>query len=130
MNFKLLFPSNYLGAHDLLGKDATLTIRHIVVEELKTERGTEKKPVLYFVETQRKAAANKTEEKRMILNKTNAVTIASMYGPEVNDWVGKRITLFSVAVDAFGKTVEALRVRPNPPKSEPVPSQPQPEPEK
>lgn len=123
MHFKLLYPSNYLGAHDLKGKDVALTIRHVVVEELKTERGTERKPVLYFVETQRAAAASKTEEKRLVLNKTNAVTIAAMYGPEVTDWAGKRIVLHSATVEAFGKSTEAIRVRPYPPPQ----SQPQPQ---
>lgn len=115
MHFKLYFPSLYLGSHDLNGKDATLTIRHIVVEDLKTERGTERKPVLYFVETQKKAEKDNTEEKRLVLNKTNASTIAAMYGPETNEWKGKRVTLYPAVVSAFGKDAEAIRVRPNPP---------------
>lgn len=123
-HFKTLFPSLYLGAHDLQGKEVALTIRRVVVEELKTSGGSERKPTVYFQETQAKAAQNKTEEKRLVLNKTNAKSIAKMYGPEVNDWVGKRITVFSARVAAFGEEVDAIRVRPVPPP--PVAAQPKP----
>lgn len=112
MHFKVLFPSLYLAAHDLLGRDVVLTIRRLVVEDLKTERGTEKKPVVYFDETFKKAQAAGTDEKRLVLNKTNAKTIAEIYGPEVNDWTGKRITVYATKVSAFGKETEAIRVRP------------------
>lgn len=108
MHFKLLYPSQYLGAHDLQGKDATVTIARVVVEELKTERGSERKPVLHFEKA----------EKRMVLNKTNATAIAALYGNETNAWAGKRITLYATPVSAFGKEVEALRVRPTAPKPE------------
>lgn len=115
MHYKVLYPSQYLGAHDLNGKDATLTIRRVVVEDLKTERGSERKPIMYFVETQKKAEAAGIDEKRLVMNKTNATTIAGMYGPEVNNWTGKRITLYPSMVAAFGKEAEAIRIRPTPP---------------
>ena len=105
MHYRLLFPSQYLGAHDLMGKDAVVTIDRVVVEELKTASGTERKPVVHFVK----------KEKRLVLNKTNGTTIAAMYGNEVNGWTGKRITLYATTVSAFGKETEALRVRPTPP---------------
>ena len=112
MHFKLLYPSMYLGSHDIGPKDLVLTIRRIVVEELKTERGTERKPVAYFVESEAKAKADRSEEKRLVLNKTNARIIANLYGNEVNDWAGKRISLYSAKVSAFGAEVDAVRVRP------------------
>ena len=126
MHFKLLYPNDYLGAHDLAGKDVTLTIRHLVVEDLKTERGTERKPVMYFVETQKAAEKSASPEKRLVLNKTNASTIAGMYGTETNDWKGKRITLCASIVDAFGQKKEAIRVRPVPPAARPSPESPSP----
>lgn len=124
MHFKVLFPSQYLAAHDLNGHDVPLTIRHLVVEDLKTERGTERKPVLYFVETQKKAEREKTDEKRMVLNKTNAKMIAKIYGPETDDWKGKRVTVFATMVSAFGAETEAIRVRPVPPPVNPTPATP------
>ena len=111
MHFRVLYPSNYLAAHDLNGKDVVLTISNVAIEELKTERGSERKPVMYFDELKKKPG----EPKRLVLNKTNATAIAGMYGSEVNDWAGKRITVYATVVAAFGKTTEAIRVRPVPP---------------
>ena len=84
-------------------------MRRVVVEDLRSEGGTEKKPILYFEETKAKAEPGK--EKRLVLNKTNAMTIAKMHGHETDDWKGKRITLFPTTVEAFGQTVDCIRVR-------------------
>jgi hypothetical protein len=119
-HWKTLFPSLYLGAHDLQGRDVALTIRRVVAEEVKTEKGSERKAIVYFVETGKKAKPGE-EEKRLVLNKTNAKTVAKLYGSEMNDWTGKRITLFPSRVSAFGEEVEAIRVRPVPPAPAPSP---------
>lgn len=111
MNVKLLFPSLYLGAHDLNGQDAHLTMRRVVVEDLRSEGGTEKKPILYFQETKARAERDGTKEKRLVLNKTNAMQIAKLHGSEVDDWKGKRITLYPTTAQAFGSEVECIRVR-------------------
>lgn len=122
-HYKLLFPNKYLAAHDLQGKDATLTIRAVVREELKTKKGSEMRPVLYFEETAAKAKRDRTEEKRMVLNITNADTVAAVTGAtDYESWIGKRITLFAAMVDAFGAMKEALRVRPTPPPKQPAPA--------
>ncbi|MEK9724418.1 MAG: hypothetical protein VW405_13180, partial [Rhodospirillaceae bacterium] len=86
MHVKLLFPSLYLGAADLRGKDVPLTIRCLAVEDLRTDRGSEEKPILYFEETYKKAqkSGKPDKEKRLVLNKTNAMAIASVHGTEVN----------------------------------------------
>ena len=56
-------------------------------------------------------------EKPFILNKTNCKTIAKVHGsPYIEDWAGKKITLYVAKVKAFGDTVEALRVRTEKPK--------------
>ena len=113
MDVRLLYPSLYLGAVDLHGKDAVLTMRRVIVEGLKTERGEEKKPVLYFEETKAKAekAGTPDKEKRLVLNKTNAMQIAKLHGYELDGWKGKRVTLYPTTAQAFGKTVECIRVR-------------------
>ena len=98
----LLFPSKYLKAGDLRGKDVTVTIADIEPRhELKTERGSEEKPLMSF----------RGAKKGLVLNKTNAKTIAKLYGPEVTEWIGKPITLYAAEVPAFGEVVEAIRVR-------------------
>lgn len=115
MDVRLLFPSLYLSAPDLRGEDRTLTIRAVAVDELKTSAGTEKKPCVYFEETKAAAERDGKKERRLVLNKTNAMTVASLYGYEVDEWVGKRITLFPTQADAFGKTVDCIRIRPTVP---------------
>jgi hypothetical protein len=105
----LLFPSNYLSGPDLRGQDLTLTIKDIEPRhELRRSDDTkEHKPAVSFVE----------EPKLWVLNKTNASTIAGLYGPEAMGWRGKRITLCTEKVRAFGKTHDALRVRSRKPKA-------------
>lgn len=110
MDVRLLYPSLYLAAPEFKGKDVVLTIRQLAVESLKTERGEEKRPVLYFKETQAKAPSP-AKEKRLVLNKTNAMAIAEVWGRETDAWVGKRITLYPTRVSAFGSEVDAIRVR-------------------
>lgn len=96
-NINTLYPSNYLKAADLNGATARVTIRNVVVEKI----GTDTKPVLYF----------QGKEKGMVLNKTNANTIAMLFGPETDGWSGGQIEIFSAYVDFQGRQVEALRVR-------------------
>ena len=91
------FPSNYLKASDLQGKNVVVTINHIVMEDV----GDDHKPIVYF---QGKA-------KGLVLNKTNANNIVVLYGDDMDAWIGKPITLFPAMVDFQGRTVEAIRVK-------------------
>src|SRR3990172_5873006 len=100
MNINNLFPSKYLKSGDL-EEDLTLTIKSIIQENIGQGEKQEVKPILYFSET----------EKGMVLNKTNAGTISSLYGPETDAWPGKRITVFATEVDFAGRQTLALRVR-------------------
>jgi hypothetical protein len=93
------FPSDYLRAADLEGKELTLTIRNVAMEEVGADR--ENKPVLYF----------EGQDKGIILNKTNAATIAELYGDDTDEWPGEAITLFSAMVTYQGKTMPGLRVK-------------------
>lgn len=46
-----------------------------------------------------------------LLNKTNAKTIAQLYGKRPADWVGKWIHLFPTQTDNRGEMVDCIRVR-------------------
>jgi hypothetical protein len=37
--------------------------------------------------------------------------IADLYGPETDQWTGKKITLYATNVKAFGKKEDAIRIR-------------------
>lgn len=93
------FPSTHIKASDLQDRDATVTIAKVTIEEIGKDR--ENKPVLYF----------QGKEKGLVLNKTNAQTIAGLYGQETDDWVGKAITIFPTQTDFAGEQVECIRVR-------------------
>ena len=56
--------------------------------------------------------------KGLILNKTNGRTVASLYGPKVEAWVGQRITLYPATTSVGGRTTDCIRVRPVKPAAE------------
>lgn len=112
------FPSKYLKAADLQGRDIRLTMANVEREKI----GDDFKPVLYF----------KGKEKGVVLNKTNAGTISDAYGDESEDWFDQPIILFSVMIDFQGKVGPAIRCRiptakDNRPKADPISSGPAPQ---
>jgi hypothetical protein len=108
--------NKYLKAEEL-DEDMVVTIRGVKVETLGQGKDAEEKPVVYFKEL----------PKGLALNKTNATTIKTLYGPETDDWKGQKITLWATEVDFQGKMVPAIRVRSRAPSSKPKPK-PQPAP--
>jgi len=110
MHVRLMYPNEYLCAADLHGKDVTLTISAIGQETLKRTDGSEDSAwILDFSEMEKREG---TDRKRLVLNKTNATTIAAQHGPENGEWVGKKITVYPTTTRAFGEIVECIRIRP------------------
>jgi len=91
------FPSQYLKASDLQGREIRVTMARVEREKI----GTDSKLVLYF----------KGKEKGLVLNKTNAGTISDAYGDDTDDWFDNPLILFSVKTDYQGKVVDATRCR-------------------
>jgi hypothetical protein len=91
------FPSKYLKASDLQGREVRVTMGHVETEKL----GDDQRPVLYF----------KGKEKGVVLNRTNSNTIADAYGDDTEDWFDQPLILFSVMVDFQGKVGPAIRCR-------------------
>ncbi|ACI54426.1 hypothetical protein Rleg2_1132 [Rhizobium leguminosarum bv. trifolii WSM2304] len=100
MNLNDVFPSNYLKAADLQGRDVNVTIKTYGLEKL----GEEQKLVLYF----------QGKEKGLVCNRTNADRIAHYYGADLDQWMGKQLTLGTELVSFQGKTSEAIRVKGRP----------------
>src|SRR6476659_477300 len=98
MKISDVFPSKYLKAEDLEGASVTVTIEEVKREEVGPKK--ESKPVISFAETL----------KRLVLNKTNAATIAKLYGEETDEWLGKRIILYPKDTEFQGEMVLAVRV--------------------
>ena len=97
VNTAALFPANYLKASDF-PNPRLLTMRHLEMQKLAD--GTDK-PVLFFHEG----------AKGLVLNKTNATTIGSIYGEETDGWAGRPIELFSQIGDFKGTPTPGIRCR-------------------
>lgn len=91
------FPSKFLKAADLQGREVRVTMQNVEREKI----GDDTKPVLYF----------KGKDKGVVLNKTNAGTISDAYGDDSEDWFDQPLILFSVMVDFQGKVGPAIRCR-------------------
>ncbi len=101
-HWRILAGKEYLVGEMLDGKELTLTIKNVETEELQSERGLEKKPVITFEGTNQKLVANNTNLK---------IIAENLKTPYVNEWVGQKITLTAVKGRFFGKEQEAIRVK-------------------
>ena len=93
------FPSNYLKAPDLKGRNVNLTIKAITQEKIGQDK--ESKPLVTFSKV----------KKGLILNVTNCRTIEKAYGKIFANWVGKDIQLYPTTVSFQGSVVDCIRVR-------------------
>lgn len=100
---KMFKPSPYVAAHELEGREVTVTISSVVAGVVEGENNRKDPvPIMTFVEA----------KKPMVCNKTNGKTIAKLYGNKVSGWIGKQITLYPTTAKLKGETVECIRVRP------------------
>lgn len=94
----------FVGAEDLDGKDATMTITEIDSDWFVNEKGRRKKqPILSFKGTERK----------WIVNETNVQLMRAMW-PNPDDAIGHKITLTTEAVQFGPKQVPGVRVKGSP----------------
>src|SRR5689334_11893046 len=80
-----LYPGRFIKAGDLKGQKVTLTISDVNLERLVGDKGEQTKGVISFEKT----------DKSLALNKTNGICLKSMFGRMVQEWIGKRVTLFA-----------------------------------
>lgn len=115
-----MFPTGFLSAEDLQGRDVHLTIHSVGLENLRASPGDKEKAkwVVRFEELERRP--KKTDRRGLVLNRTNAKQIGKLHGPDADQWKGKRVTLYETECQAFGETVACIRIRPTspPPKKE------------
>ena len=98
MELASIFPSRYVKASDLKGREITVVIARAEVEKL----GDDNKLVLYF----------QGAEKGLVTNRTNADRVSYLYGSNTDQWIGHEIVLYVDLVSFQGRTVEAIRVKP------------------
>jgi hypothetical protein len=103
MDFDKLYPGQFLKAGMFSGRDVTLTIASVKLDELEGRKGKEMKGIIAFAE----------KPQRLVLNKTNGLCLKAMFGRETEAWVGKRVTLYPAKIQ-FEDNDLAIRVRGSP----------------
>jgi hypothetical protein len=95
------FPSRYLKADDLKGRRLLVTLDRVVDELIGQGRDAEDKAVVYF----------KEESNGLVLNKTNAASIAEITSTDdMDDWPGHRVVLYPTKTEMSGKRVPCIRI--------------------
>lgn len=84
-----LYPGRFIKATEFKGKQVTLRITAVHIEELVGDKGPQIKGIISFDKT----------DKKWAINRTNGVCVKAMFGPKVQQWVGKRVTLFPAIHD-------------------------------
>lgn len=103
-HWKRLINPDYIGVYALPpGMDMTVEITSVGREKVVVSGGKKEDHTVVRLKGQ----------KPFILNSTNSKSIARLYGPYIEDWAGKRITLFASTTKLAGETVECLRIRPS-----------------
>lgn len=97
--------ARFLGSWDVMDGEITLTIADFKEEMIEGDKGRkEKKCILYFAEQ---------NVKPMVCNLTNRKTLAKLYHTVNSEKLkGKRVTIGTDKVKAFGAVHDALRIRP------------------
>jgi hypothetical protein len=110
-DYRSLFDREYIAAFDLAGKDLTVTITRVEGRVLTSIRGKSLKPVIWF----------EGNVRPLVLNKTNSKTVATLYGNQTEEWIGKKITLYATTTTAGDQgVVDCIRVRPVMPSEKPA----------
>ena len=98
MNINDAFPSKYLKASHIKGKQPRVTIDRVEMGDESIDH----KPVLYFV----------GKELGLTLNVGNKDTLVEAFGEETDNWNGKQITLFVTKTQFQGKATDGIRIIP------------------
>ena len=98
MNINEIYQSEFITAMDLKGSEWILTMSHVENREMNDGKV---KPVVFFLKA----------SKGLVLNKTNAMTIASYFGPETDGWRNMKIILYPVKVLFNKQMTDAIRIR-------------------
>ena len=97
------FPSKFLRAADLKGKDVVATIDRVEPAEFEDGGVKTKKPVVHF---------RNANLKPLVCNKTNGKLLSiACDSPDYTTWGGKQVVLYPHLVEMKGDVIEAVRVK-------------------
>ena len=102
MDIRKQFSTPSLKSEDVGENGLVAVIEDVIEASIKTDDGLEQKIMVKF----------EGEEKHLVLNKTNSVTLSLAYGAETDDWRGKEVELYvDPNVEYMGRKVGGIRVR-------------------
>lgn len=109
-NWKNLANYDYLGAYSLNdAQEVTLTISNVKRERVTNNGGSSEDCIVAYFEEK---TVDDIIVKPMVLNKTNCKTISELYHTEyVEDWIGKKITVYATTTKFARDVVPCLRIR-------------------
>src|SRR5262249_30410628 len=96
------YPSKFLRASDLKGKEITVTIDRVEAEDFEQDGAKRAKPVVHFRDK---------SIKPLVCNKTNSSRLATALGDKDTDaWAGKQVRLYPDMEEFRGQVHEVVRV--------------------
>jgi len=102
-NAELLKNHKYLKCCHLQGKATNLSIEHVQVEKLESrDRGDDREMLVMYFKGKRLGFG--------LSANCNIDKMVELHGKMVKKWKGKRIKLFPTTCQAFGKTVDCVRI--------------------
>lgn len=90
------FANNFFRAEDFDRDGTVMQIYSVEMEDV----GKQEKLCLHFVD----------QDKSLPVNKTNALTLAELYGDDTDDWCDKEIRVYRDVTMFNGKRVSCMRV--------------------
>lgn len=114
-HWKVLANYDYLGSYSLEdnAEEITVTISKVQVEMVTAPGGKKEDCIVAYFEEKN---VNGVSIKPMILNKTNCNIITDLYGPFVEEWIGKKVTIYSTTTKMARDIVPCLRIKKETPK--------------
>ena len=101
-DFDDIYGSNYLAATDLK-KPITTVIEQVEQEDFARQGEKKKMKVVLYLRGVRKP---------VIVNKTNALTLANAFGKNFEDWPDQRIVIKAEPTTFAGKPTKGIRLYP------------------
>ncbi len=100
------YQSEWLSGLDLKGRQVTVIVDAVTAEQVQNQRGEKAtKAAVAF-----RAVGGAPLRKRLLLNKTNAVALARLFGVETDGWKGQPVVLQAENVPAFRQVHCVVRV--------------------
>lgn len=111
-DYRAYFDSSVLRVWHLNGKERTFRIASVTRLTAEFKGESRKQPLLRLED-----GKGQPVPLPLCLNKTNAKTIAALYGNNPLKWTGKLITLYPTTTDVAGRTEDCIRIRNTVPKA-------------